>query len=55
MVKTNNGKVFIYFPQSKADDKLLERMIALAKRMERSVNWIGVKAIEEYLNAHEEE
>jgi len=46
-------KMSIYIPQSKKDLKPVERLIALGKRKDRSVNYMVVEAILQYLDREE--
>jgi predicted transcriptional regulator len=47
-------KLSIYIPQSKMAQKSVERLIALGKKRDRSVNYLVVEAILEYLEREEE-
>lgn len=46
-------KLSIYIPQSKMKLKPVERLIALGKKRDRSVNYLVVEAILEYLDREE--
>ena len=46
-------KMSIYVPQGKIDKQPVERLIQLGKKRDRSVNYLVVEAILEYLD-HEE-
>lgn len=46
-------KLSIYIPQSKMKLKPVERLIALGKKRDRSVNYLVVEAILEYLEREE--
>ena len=46
-------KMSIYVPQGKIDKKPVERLIKLGKKRDRSVNYLVVEAILEYLNREE--
>jgi hypothetical protein len=46
-------KMSIYIPQSKQDQKPVERLIQLGERRDRSVNYLVVDAILKYLNREE--
>ena len=46
-------KLSIYIPQSKIEQKPVERLIALGKKGDRSVNYLVVNAILEYLDREE--
>lgn len=45
--------ISIYAPQSKMAEKPVERLIKLSKKRDRSVNYLVVEAILEYLNREE--
>ncbi len=46
-------KLSIYVPQSKIQQKPVERLIKLGEKKDRSVNYLVVQAIIEYLNREE--
>ncbi len=46
-------KISIYVPQSKIGKKPVERLIALGKKRDRSVNYLVVEAIVQYLDREE--
>lgn len=46
-------KISIYVPKSKLDQKPVERLIKLAGTKDRSVNYLVVEAIVEYLAREE--
>jgi len=46
-------KLSIYIPQKKMLDKPVERLIELSKKRERSINFMVVEAILEYLKQEE--
>ena len=46
-------KLSIYIPQKKMLDKPVERLIELSKKRERSINFMVVEAILEYLKREE--
>lgn len=46
-------KLSIYIPQSKLDQRPVERLIALGEKVDRSTNYLVVNAIIEYLNREE--
>jgi predicted transcriptional regulator len=46
-------KISIYIPQTKKDKKPVERLIRLSKRRERSINYLVVDAILQYLKREE--
>jgi predicted DNA-binding protein len=47
------GKLSIYIPKSKMNQRPAERLIALGKKRDRSVNYLVVEAIMEYLEREE--
>jgi len=47
------GKLSIYIPQSKAKHRPVERLIELGKKKDRSVNYLVVEAILQYLDKEE--
>ena len=46
-------KMSIYIPQTKIGQKPVERLIALGKKRDRSVNYLVVEAIIQYLRREE--
>ncbi|MFQ6118103.1 MAG: CopG family ribbon-helix-helix protein [Candidatus Bipolaricaulia bacterium] len=46
-------KLSIYIPQEKLKEKPVERLMKLAKERDRSVNYLVVQAILEYLKREE--
>jgi len=46
-------KLSIYIPQSKQGQKPVERLIKLGEKRDRSVNYLVVEAIIEYLDREE--
>ena len=46
-------KMSIYVPQSKIDRKPVERLIKLGEKRDRSVNYLVVEAILQYLDREE--
>lgn len=46
-------KVSIYIPQSKMAEKPVERLMKLAEKKDRSINYLVVEAIIEYLKREE--
>jgi predicted transcriptional regulator len=46
-------KLSIYIPQRKMDEKPVERLIRLGQRRDRSVNYLVVEAIVQYLDREE--
>ena len=51
--KTVLDKMSIYIPQSKQAEKPVERLIKLGKKLDRSINYLVVEAIMEYLETEE--
>ena len=51
--KTVLDKLSIYIPQTKLDEQPVQRLVELAKRKDRSVNYLVVHAILEYLAREE--
>ena len=51
--KTMLNKLSIYVPQSKAAEKPVERLIKLSEKRGRSVNYLVVDAILQYLQREE--
>jgi predicted DNA-binding protein len=54
-LKQVTDKLSIYIPQSKMAQKPVERLIELSKRKDRSVNYLVVEAILEYLERQEKQ
>jgi len=46
-------KLSIYIPQNKIDKRPVERLIKLGEKVDRSVNYLVVEAILEYLDREE--
>ena len=46
-------KLSIYIPQKKMEEKPVERLIRLGNKRERSINYLVVEAIIQYLNREE--
>ena len=46
-------KLSIYIPQRKMDEKPVERLMRLGQRRDRSVNYLVVEAIIQYLDREE--
>ena len=46
-------KMSIYIPQQKQELRLIERTIALGAKRDRSVSYLVVRAIEQYLEREE--
>jgi len=51
--KELTDKLSIYIPQGKIKNQPVERLIRLGKKKDRSVNYLVVEAILEYLNEEE--
>ena len=49
----DRATITIYFPQKHQDQDVLGRLQKLAKEKDRSVNYLAVKALEEYLDSKE--
>jgi predicted transcriptional regulator len=47
---TRSNALSIYIPKSKADHRPLERLVNLAKKKDRSMNYLIVDAILQYLD-----
>jgi predicted transcriptional regulator len=52
MVKRDNA-ISIYIPKSKAGQRLMERLFKLGCRRDRSVNYLIVEAILQYVDSQE--
>ena len=46
-------KISIYIPQKKMEQKPVERLIRLSEKKDRSINYLVVEAIIEYLKREE--
>jgi len=54
MAKGANECAFsIYIPRDKRDNRYLERLIKIGARRDRSVNYLLVEALDEYLKSEE--
>ena len=51
--KTTLDKLSIYVPQKQQAARVMERLIALGDKRDRSVNYLVVEAILEYLDRQE--
>jgi predicted transcriptional regulator len=49
VLKEKTDKLSIYIPEKKADQRPVERLIALGEKQDRSVNYLVVEAILQYL------
>ena len=47
------GKMSVYIPQNKMERKPVERLIKLGAKLDRSVNYLVVEAIMQYLEREE--
>ena len=54
MKKQILDKMSIYIPETKIDQRPVERLRALGKKRDRSVNYLVVEAILEYLKREED-
>jgi len=45
----NPSNFTIYVPRAKTEEKLIEKMQALAKKRDRSLSYVVIEAIEQYL------
>ena len=50
---TRSDALSIYIPKSKADHRPIERLLELAKKKDRSMNYLIVDAILQYLDRQE--
>jgi hypothetical protein len=46
-------KLSIYIPQNKLEDKPVERLLKLSEKRDRSINYLVVEAIMQYLDKEE--
>ena len=46
-------KLSVYIPQKKMSQKPIERLIDLSEKLDRSINYLVVDAILQYLKRHE--
>ena len=53
MPKTILDKLSIYIPKSKAGQRPVERLIKLGEKLDRSINYLVVEAILDYLKREE--
>ena len=51
--RTTLDKLSIYIPQRKMPDRPIERLIKLGEKRDRSVNYLAVEAILEYVEREE--
>jgi len=45
----NTSNFTIYVPKARVEEKLVEKMQALAKKRDRSLSYVVIEAIEQYL------
>ncbi len=45
----NTSNFTIYVPKARVEEKLIEKMAALAKKQKRSLSYVVIEAIEQYL------
>jgi hypothetical protein len=55
MAEMRRDKLYIYVPQEKLKEKPIERLMKLAKDKDRSVNYLVVQAILEFVKREEKE
>ena len=55
MQKQTMDKVSIYVPKNKIEHRPIERLAKLAQKQDRSVSYLAVEAILEYLKEEEEQ
>ncbi len=53
MAQVRRDKLSIYVPKERLKEKPIERLMKLAKQKDRSVNYLVVQAILEYLDGEE--
>ena len=53
MAKTVLDKLSIYIPQGKLGERPVERLVKLGKKRDRSINYLVVAAIMDYLEREE--
>jgi predicted transcriptional regulator len=49
MEKTDTTKLSVYIPKAKQGEGLVERLIKIGKAQDRSVNYLVVQALSEYV------
>lgn len=54
MQKQTLDKVSIYVPKNKIENRPIERLAKLADKQDRSVSYLAVEAILDYLNEEEQ-
>lgn len=45
----NSSNFTIYVPKARVEDKLVEKMATLAKKRDRSLSYLVIEAIDQYL------
>lgn len=53
MRKTTTNKISVYLPEDKIEKKLVERLLAIGVKEERSVNYLVIRAITQFLEREE--
>ena len=53
MKKITTNKISVYLPEDKMEKKLVQRLLAIGAKEERSVNYLVIKAIEQFLEREE--
>jgi predicted transcriptional regulator len=53
VIRKPTDKLSIYIPQSKMEQSPVERLMKLGDKRDRSVNYLVVEAIMQYLNSEE--
>lgn len=53
MRKITEDKISVYIPHDKMDEKLVPRLIWVAVKEERSINYLVLQAIRQYLEREE--
>ena len=48
-------QITVYIPQEARDNDLVERLENIADEKDRSVNYLTIKAIEDFISKHEDE
>jgi len=51
--KTNMDQATIYIPKKRLDEKIMQRILKIGDKRQRSFNWICIEAITEYLERNE--
>jgi len=53
-MKADTPKISVYIPQSKLDERIVERLIKLGAKKDRSVNYLVVEALLQYVEREEQ-